>query len=84
MSLQPVQPLREIMDRLDPARSALPFSLCLACNAPLRVIAKAAVLERLAPSVRISHESFATRDVCHRVLWDGSHARRMREWVAAA
>jgi uncharacterized protein with PIN domain len=68
----------EIIERLDLARSARPFSLCLVCNAPLRAIDKAAVLERLPPSVRDSHERFTTCDACHRVFWEGSHWRRMQ------
>jgi len=77
-AMDPVQQLREIMDRLDLARSARPFSLCLVCNAPLRLIDKADVLERLPPSVRDSHQHFTTCDVCHRVFWKGSHWRRMQ------
>lgn len=77
-ALQPAQQLREIMERLDLARSARPFSLCLVCNAPLREIPKSQVLERLPPSVRDSHERFTTCDVCHRVFWQGSHWRRMQ------
>lgn len=77
-AVKPAQQLREIMDRLDLARSARPFSLCLLCNAPLRAVGKAQVLERLPPSVRDSHEHFTTCDVCHRVFWQGSHWRRMQ------
>ena len=77
-ALKPAEQLRELMDRLDLARSALPFSLCLVCNAPLRAVDKAAVLERLPPSVQASHERFTRCDVCHRVFWEGSHWRRMR------
>ncbi|MCK9382556.1 MAG: Mut7-C ubiquitin/RNAse domain-containing protein [Sulfuritalea sp.] len=77
-AIEPAQQLREIMDRLDLARSARPFSLCLVCNAPLRVIDKATVLEQLPPSVREQQQRFTTCDVCHRVFWEGSHWRRMR------
>jgi len=41
--------LREIVERLDLARSARPFTLCLHCNAPLRPVDKASVLDRLPP-----------------------------------
>ncbi|MDK9703099.1 MAG: Mut7-C ubiquitin/RNAse domain-containing protein [Sulfuritalea sp.] len=74
---EPVRQFLEIIDRLDLARNARPFSLCLVCNAPLRAIDKAAALERLPPSVRDSHERFTTCDTCHRVFWEGSHWRRM-------
>ena len=41
--------LREVVERLDLARSARPFTLCLHCNAPLRPVGKASVLDRLPP-----------------------------------
>jgi uncharacterized protein len=82
-ALQTAQQLHEVFDRLDLARSARPFSLCLHCNAPLRPVAKALVLERLPPSVAVRHDHFSTCDVCRRVFWEGSHWHRMRKLVAA-
>ena len=34
-ALKPAQQFREIVERLDLARSVRPFTLCLECNAPL-------------------------------------------------
>lgn len=81
---EPARQLREIIDRLDLARSARPFSVCLVCNAPLRAVDKAVVLERLPPSVQASHERFTTCDVCHRIYWEGSHWRRMQQSISDA
>lgn len=67
-ALKPGQQFGEIFRRLDLAGCAKPFSLCLECNAPLRPIAKAEVLERLPESVREQHEHFATCDSCRRVF----------------
>ena len=72
------QQLGEIFSRLDLARSARPFTLCLHCNAPLRSIDKAQVAAVLPPSVRAHHERFTFCDICERVFWEGSHWRRMR------
>jgi uncharacterized protein with PIN domain len=77
-ALKPEQQLREIMARLDLTRSARPFSRCLVCNSALQPIDKAAVLGRLPPSVRNSHDRFTTCRICHRVFWQGSHWRRMQ------
>lgn len=77
-TLKPAEQLCEIFDRLDLARRARPFTLCLNCNAPLRVIEKAKVLTRIPPSVRERFDHFSTCDVCQRVFWEGSHWRRMR------
>jgi uncharacterized protein with PIN domain len=73
--------LREIFERLDLARSARPFTLCLNCNAPLRAIDKAQIAAALPPSVRERHQRFSTCDVCRRVFWEGSHWERMRALV---
>jgi uncharacterized protein with PIN domain len=70
--------LREIVERLDLARSARPFTLCLHCNTPLRSVDKASVLDRLPPSVREHYERFSTCDGCGRVYWEGSHWRNMQ------
>jgi uncharacterized protein with PIN domain len=70
--------LREIVKRLDLARSAKPFTLCLHCNVPLHPIDKASVFDRLPPKVQVNYERFSTCDTCGRVFWEGSHWRNMR------
>jgi uncharacterized protein with PIN domain/sulfur carrier protein ThiS len=70
--------LREVVERLDLARSAKPFTRCLHCNVPLRPVDKASVIERLPPKVREHYERFSTCDQCGRVYWEGSHFRNMR------
>lgn len=70
--------LREIFDRLDLARSARPFTLCLHCNAPLRAIDTALALPRVPPGVRERYRHFSTCDACQRVYWNGTHWQRMR------
>jgi uncharacterized protein with PIN domain len=77
-ALKPPQQFREIVRRLDLARSIRPFSLCLECNRPLREAAKAEVLARLPPSVRLNQERFTACDACGRIYWQGSHWERMR------
>ncbi|KWR91277.1 Mut7-C RNAse domain-containing protein [Cupriavidus sp. IDO] len=73
--------VREIFSRLDLARSARPFSLCLDCNAPLQRIDRTAVADRVPPAVLERHERFVTCDCCRRVFWEGSHWRCMRALV---
>ncbi len=76
-ALKSEQQLREVVARLDLARSARPFTLCLHCNVPLRPVDKARVLDRLPPRVRSGYERFSTCDACGRVFWEGSHWRNM-------
>ncbi|TCJ12802.1 twitching motility protein PilT [Parasulfuritortus cantonensis] len=80
---EPEAQLRELLGRLDLARSARPFSLCLRCNAALRPVAKAEVLARLPERVRAGQERFSVCDACGRVYWEGSHWRAMRRRLEA-
>ena len=73
--------LREVVTRLDLARSARPFTRCLHCNVPLRAVDKASVLDQLPPKVREHYERFSTCDACGRVYWEGSHFRNMRRML---
>jgi hypothetical protein len=77
-ALKSEQQLREVVERLDLARSAKPFTLCLHCNRPLRSVDKAVVYDRLPPKVQAHYEKFSTCDHCGRVFWEGSHWRNMR------
>jgi uncharacterized protein with PIN domain len=83
-ALHPQEQLHEVFDRYSLAERARPFTLCLHCNAPLRGVPKADVLERLPPAVRASQETFTVCDCCGRVFWQGSHWKRMAGMLAAA
>jgi uncharacterized protein with PIN domain len=73
-----------VFDRYRLAERARPFTLCLHCNAALRSVLKAEVLERLPPAVRVSQEEFTVCDCCGRVFWKGSHWKRMAGMLEAA
>jgi uncharacterized protein len=82
-SLQPTGQMEEVVARFGLAHRAHPFTLCLHCNAPLAPIDKAAVLDRLPPSVQICHTEFSHCACCKRVYWKGSHWQRMRDMLRA-
>lgn len=69
--------LKEIVDRLDLAGKARPFTRCLHCNVPLREVNKDEVLARLPPAVRATQVRFRRCDLCQGIFWQGSHWRRM-------
>jgi uncharacterized protein with PIN domain/molybdopterin converting factor small subunit len=76
-ALKSADQFREIFDRLDLARSARPFSLCLHCNAPLVAIPKAEVQGRVPERVFERYDRYSTCGCCRRVYWEGSHWRPM-------
>lgn len=83
-AVRPAAQLMEVVERLALAASAAPFSLCLHCNARLRAVDKAVVLERLPATVREVCDEFRTCDVCHRLYWKGSHWQRMSALLDAS
>lgn len=83
-ALAPPEQFREIAIRLRLAARSKPFTLCLHCNAPLREIPMAEVIERIPASVRETQREFSTCDSCGRVYWKGSHWRRMSELLSSA
>ena len=82
-ALHPEQQVREIFARLDLVRAARPFTRCMRCNEPLHRIEKARIASRLPPGVGACQQRFSVCTACDRVLWEGSHWRRMREQVDA-
>jgi len=80
-ALKPEAQLQEIVERLDLARSARPFALCLHCNVPLRPVDKASVVDRLPPRVQMHYDRFSICDRCGRVYWEGSHWLHMRQML---
>lgn len=80
---QPDEQMREIVERLDLARSARPFSRCLVCNVPLETVPKAEVIDRLPANVRTWADRFSRCPACGRVYWEGSHWEAMRRRLQA-
>jgi len=78
-ALKPSMQLREVVERLQLAGRARPFSLCLHCNLPLVAVDKLSVLERLPPRIAESHTVFRHCPGCSRVYWRGDHYRRMNQ-----
>lgn len=74
--------LLDVFERFGLAERARPFTRCLHDNAPLRPVARAAVLDRLPPRVAATQDEFHTCDLCGRVYWKGSHWQRMRRMLA--
>ena len=81
-ALRPREQLREVVERLQLASSAKPFTLCLHCNVPLMRIDKEAIRERLPPNVEATFQDFMWCVGCDRVYWEGSHWQRMQDMLA--
>jgi uncharacterized protein with PIN domain len=80
----PREQAAELLKRLDLARSAAPFTRCLACNELLESVETATVASRVPPGVFQRHRRFLKCRACGRVFWRGTHYDRMSrlvEWL---
>jgi uncharacterized protein with PIN domain len=73
--------LEEIVRRFDLAGSLRPFSRCMVCNRLLRTAARDEVKGRVPAGTLEWCKEFAECTGCGRVYWEGSHYRRMQEWI---
>ena len=69
----------EVIRRFNLLRSLAPFTRCLRCNAPLRKVSKAEVLERLEPLTKIYYEQFRCCTGCGQIYWAGSHFSKLQK-----
>lgn len=76
-ALKPALQLRELFERLDLARSARPFSLCVHCNLPLHEVDTEQARARVPPRAARLYSRFLGCDACQRLYWEGSHWRNM-------
>jgi uncharacterized protein with PIN domain len=74
----PWQQLREVVRALQLEPGLRPFTRCRECNAELRDVTKAQVLERLPEKVRGAYDRFQLCPGCGRIYWEGTHYARLR------
>lgn len=76
--------LREVVRALQLEADLRPFTRCRECNAELREVPKAQVLERLPSIVRGAYERFQLCPGCGRIYWEGTHYARLRRLLDRA
>ena len=69
----------EVIRRFHLLGSITPFTRCLRCNAPLRKVSKAEVIERLQPLTKIYYEQFRRCTGCGQIYWAGSHFSKLQK-----
>ena len=77
-AIQPQEQLVEVVRALQLQPRLRPFTRCRECNAELREVPKAEVLERLPQKVRAAYQRFRLCPGCARVYWQGTHYERLR------
>ncbi|GAA4955727.1 Mut7-C RNAse domain-containing protein [Yinghuangia aomiensis] len=79
---RPDAQLDDLLRRFAPPLA--PWTLCTACNGPLRPVPKESVADEVEPGTLASVDSFARCGSCDRVYWHGSHGGHLDEIVAKA
>jgi uncharacterized protein with PIN domain len=69
----------EVIRRFDLLDSMAPFTRCLRCNAPLQMVSKAEIVERLEPLTKIYYEKFRRCTRCGQIYWAGSHFSKLQK-----
>ncbi|MFN7997603.1 MAG: Mut7-C RNAse domain-containing protein [Bryobacteraceae bacterium] len=72
----------EVVSRFDLAGDVRPFTRCMVCNHPLSSASKANILGRVSPLTAELYDDFRECAGCGRIYWEGSHHRRMQQWIA--
>ena len=80
-SQNPDEQIVEVIRRFDLLGSIAPFTRCIRCNAPLRKIAKAEIIERLEPLTKIYYEQFRRCTGCGQIYWPGSHFSKLQKRI---
>ncbi len=76
--------LREVLRAFQLETGLRPFTRCRECNAELRDVPKAEVLERLPEKVRGAYDRFKLCPGCGRTYWEGTHYARLRRLLELA
>lgn len=71
----------EVVERFDLGRLIKPLTRCMVCNHPLEPAATELVRDRVPRGTVERCDKFRECPGCKRVYWEGSHTRRMREWM---
>ncbi len=69
----------EVIRRFNLVGYLAPFTRCLRCNAPLRKISKAEIIEMLEPLTKIYYEQFLRCTGCGQIYWPGSHFSKLEK-----
>ena len=76
-SQDPLEQTIEVLTRFQLFPTLAPFTRCLRCNAVLKSVQKADVIERLEPLTKIYYEQFRQCTGCGQIYWPGSHFEKL-------
>jgi uncharacterized protein len=81
--IQPLEQLREVLNRFDLKKRMAPFSRCLVCNGELLPVEKKEIEALLLPETKSYFDLFFRCSLCRRIYWEGSHFTHMKRIINA-
>lgn len=81
-AIEPWLQLVEVVERLDLAAQARPFSRCMVCNGTIVAVQKAIIEEQLPEQVARQHDQFWRCRECQKIYWQGSHYSKLLKSIA--
>ena len=81
MSAEPVEQLKEVLNRFDLRNNLHPFTRCTICNGEVAGVVKEEIDKALQPKTRNYYDEFKKCTSCGKIYWEGSHYERMKEFV---
>lgn len=80
-SEDPIEQIREVVNRFGLKNSFQPFTRCLSCNALIDPVPKAEVQARLPEITKSVFDEFYQCSGCEKLYWKGSHYDRMQKFI---
>jgi len=81
MSAEPVEQLKEVLNRFDLINNLHPFTRCMICNGEVARVIKEEIDQALQPKTRNYYNEFKKCISCGKIYWEGSHYERMKKFV---
>ncbi|MCX6237300.1 MAG: twitching motility protein PilT [Bacteroidia bacterium] len=76
-SSEPLEQLKDLINKLDLINLTDPFTRCLNCNGKLVPVEKQEILHRLEARTAKYYEEFFNCQTCNQIYWKGSHYENM-------
>lgn len=80
-SLAPREQTLEVIRRFQLEKQLNPFTRCVNCNGLLYAVDEETIADQLLPGTRSHYHDFARCTNCGKIYWQGSHYRRLIEFV---
>ena len=80
-AVQVIPQLKDVFDYLGLKTMVKPFTRCMECNGLIEEVSKEMIQDRLQPNTMLYYDRFFLCRQCDHVYWEGSHFKRMKEYV---